>query len=146
MRIIRVTPPIKVDVRPDWGPDTVRSICELRDRGVKIRSLAEAKTQWICCLEADEGSPEAFLGPVLGMFPAWVAAQELASIKRRTRAGLERARQHGKTLGPPRKFTDDQVEAMRRMRDGGASLRRISADFECSASTVLRALRQDRVG
>ena len=40
--------------------DTVRSICELRDRGVKIRSLAEAETQWTCYLEADEGSPEAF--------------------------------------------------------------------------------------
>ena len=26
--------------------DIVRSICELRDRGVKIRSLAEAETQW----------------------------------------------------------------------------------------------------
>ena len=28
---------------------------------------------------------------------------------------------------------------MRRMREGGASLRRIANDFECSASTVLRA-------
>ena len=35
---------------------------------------------------------------------------------------------------------------MRRMREGGASLRRIAADFECSASTVLRVLRQGRVG
>ena len=26
--------------------DTVRSICALRDRGVKIRSLAEAEAQW----------------------------------------------------------------------------------------------------
>ena len=34
---------------------------------------------------------------------------------------------------------------MRRMRDGGASLRRIAADFECSASTVLRVLLRERV-
>ena len=126
--------------------DTVRSICELRDRGVKIRSLAESEAQWTRYLEADEGSPEAFFGQVLVMFAAWVADQELQSIKRRTREGLERARQQGKTLGPPRKLTDGQVEAMRRMRDGGASLRRIAADFECSASTVLRVLQRERVG
>ena len=123
--------------------DTVRSICSLRDRGVKIRSLAEAEAQWTKYLEADEESPEAFFGQVLTMFAAWVADQELQSIKRRTREGLERAREQGKILGPPRKFTDGQVETMRRMREGGASLRRIAADFECSASTVLRTLRQE---
>ena len=124
-------------------PDTIRSICELRDRGVKIRSLAEAEAQWTRYLEADDGSPEAFFGQVLVMFAAWVADQELASIKRRTREGLERARQQGKALGPPRKFGVSQVETMRRMREGGASLRRIASDFECSASTVLRVLQRE---
>ena len=124
-------------------PDTIRSICELRDRGVKIRSLAEAEAQWTRYLEADDGSPEAFFGQVLVMFAAWVADQELASIKRRTREGLERARQQGKALGPPRKFRVSQVETMRRMRAGGASLRRIASDFECSASTVLRVLQRE---
>ena len=42
--------------------DTVRSICALRDRGVKIRSLAEAEAQWTRYLEADEGSPRVFSG------------------------------------------------------------------------------------
>ena len=32
------------------------------------------------------------------------------------------------------------------MRDGGASLRRIASDFECSASTVLRVLQREKVG
>ena len=70
--------------------DTIRSICSLRDRGVKIRSLAKAEAQWTRYLEADEGSPESFFGQVLVMFAAWVADQELESIKRRTRDGLER--------------------------------------------------------
>ena len=121
--------------------DTVRSICSLRDRRVKIRSLAEA--QWTKYLEADEGSHEAFFGQALTMFAAWVADQELESIKRRTRDGLERARQQGKALGPPRKVGPGQLAAMRRMREGGASLRRIASDFECSPSTVLRALRRE---
>ena len=64
--------------------DTIRSICSLRDRGVKIRSLAEAEAQWTKYLEADEGSPESFFGQVLVMFAAWEADQELESIKRRT--------------------------------------------------------------
>ena len=57
--------------------------------------------------------------------------------------GWERARQQGKALGPPRKVGPGQLAAMRRMRDGGASLRRIAGDFECSPSTVLRAFRRD---
>ena len=127
-------------------PDTIRSICELRDRGVKIRSLAEAETQWTLYLKADDGSPKAFFGQVLTMFMAWVADQELESMKRRMREGLERARQQGKALGPPRKFRANQVRTMRRMRVGGASLGRTAADnFECSASTVLRVLQREGV-
>ena len=48
-----------------------------------------------------------------------MADQEIESIKRRTREGLERARQQGKTLGPPRKLKPGQLEAVRRMREGG---------------------------
>ena len=112
---------------------------------MKVRSLADAEKEWTRYLEADEGSPESFFGQVLIMFAAWVADQELESVKRRTRDGLERARRQGKTLGPPRKVGPGQVEAMRRMREGGASLRRIAGDFECSPSTVLRALRREGV-
>ena len=91
-------------------------------------------------LESDDGSPEAFFSQVLTMFAARVADQELESTKRRTRRGLELARQRGKDLGPPKKFRPNQVEEMRRMRQGGASLRRIASDFECSPSTVRRTL------
>ena len=126
--------------------NTVRSICDLRDRGVNIRSLAESEAQWTRYLEADEGSPEAFFGQVLVLFAAWVADQELASIKRRTREGLERARQQGKVLGPPRKINPNQAETIRRMRQEGASLRRIAEVFECSPSTVLRVLRRGGSG
>lgn len=66
-----------------------------------------------------DGIPEAFFGQVLTMFATWVADQELESTKRRTREGLERARQRGKDLGPSQEFRPTQVEAMRRMRQGG---------------------------
>ena len=41
-------------------------------------------------------------------------------IKRWTREEMERAREQGKVLGPPWKFTGGQVEEMRRMREEGA--------------------------
>jgi putative DNA-invertase from lambdoid prophage Rac len=123
--------------------DTVRSICDLRDRSVKIRSLAESEAQWTRYLEAEQGSPEVFFGQVLTMFAAWVADQERAAMQRRTREGLERARQQGKALGPPRKISANQAETMRRMREEGASLRRIAEVFECSPSTVLRVLKRE---
>ena len=125
--------------------DTVRSMVELRDRGVKIRSLAETEAQWTTYLEADEGSLEAFFGQVLTMFAAWVADQELASIKRRTRDGLERARRQGKVLGRPPSLRPQQVAAMRRMRQGGASYRQIAEAFQSSATTVRRVLQQEGV-
>ena len=87
-----------------------------------------------------DGIPEAFFGQVLTMFATWVADQELESTKRRTREGLERARQRGKDLGPSQEFRPTQVEAMRRMRQGRASFRRIAANYECSPSTVRRTL------
>ena len=124
-------------------PDTIRSICELRDRGVRIRALAQAEAQWTRYPEAQEGSPEVFFGQVLTMFAAWVADQELASIKRRTREGLERARQQGKTLGPPRKLKPGQLEAVRRMREGAPACGGSADAFKCSPSTILRALQRE---
>jgi DNA invertase Pin-like site-specific DNA recombinase len=96
-------------------------------------------------VEADEGNPEAFIGQVLMMFAAWVADQELEAIKRRTTDGLERARQRGKTLGRPRRIGDRQVAAMKRMREGGATHRQIAKAFQCSTSSVGRALQQEGV-
>ena len=87
--------------------------------GSRFVSLAEAEAQWTRYLEAEEGSPEAFFGQILTMFAAWVADQELESIKRRTRDGLERARQQGKALGTasegrPRAAGCDEADAGRR--------------------------------
>ena len=42
------------------------------------------------------------IGDILTTFMAWAAEQELQAVSRRTRAGLERARAEGKTLGPAR--------------------------------------------
>ena len=46
-------------------------------------------------LDADPDSPESFLGYTLAGFAAWVSDQELVSIRRRTKAGLEKAKADG---------------------------------------------------
>ena len=74
------------------------------------------------------------------MFAAWVADQEQESTKRRTTEGLERARQQGKALGPPRKLRPHQAKTVLKMREDGDSLRKIADEFDCPAHTVRRTL------
>ena len=81
--------------------DTMVNIHDLQRRGVRIRSLADNEQSWAQYLDADPESPESFLGYTLAGFAAWVSDQELVSIRRRTKAGLEKARADGKKLGLP---------------------------------------------
>ena len=81
--------------------DTMGNIHDLQRRGVRIRSLADNEQSWAQYLDADPDSPESFLGYTLAGFAAWVSDQELVSIRRRTKAGLEKAKADGKKLGLP---------------------------------------------
>ena len=81
--------------------DTVNAVRDLRVRGVKIKSLSAAEASWASCLAADPGTPEAFLADTLLSFMAWASEQELEATRRRTVAGLTKARAEGKILGPP---------------------------------------------
>ena len=83
--------------------DTMGNIHDLQRRGVRIRSLADNEQSWAQYLDADPESPESFLGYTLAGFAAWVSDQELVSIRRRTRAGLEKAKAAGKKLGARRR-------------------------------------------
>ena len=118
--------------------DTVTAVLDLRDRGVKIKSLSEDEAQWVSYLAADPDCPEAFLGHILLSFVAWSAQQEMASIRRRTVAGLAKARAEGATFGPPRKLTPDQIQMAARLRREHMSLRRIGKLFGVSGMTIDR--------
>ena len=78
-------------------------------------------------------------------FMTWAAQQELESIRTRTKAGLNRARAEGKTLGRPAKMTPYQVEVANRMRLLGKSWRQIGRELtemgvSVSGETVRRYL------
>ena len=126
--------------------DTVNAVRDLRTRQVRIRSLAQSEAGWVTYLFADSNTPEAVIGDILTTFMAWAAEQELQAVGRRTRAGLERAREAGKTLGPPRKIDEEQIEAMARLRGEGHSLRAIGKLFSVSGTTVHRKLQEAGYG
>ena len=122
--------------------DTVNAVRDLRTREVRIRSLAQSEATWVTYLAAEPDIAEAVIGDILTTFMAWAAEQELQAVSRRTKAGLERARAEGKTLGPPPRVDDDQVEDMARLRREGQSFRSIGRIFGVSRTTVQRRLQE----
>ena len=126
--------------------DTVNAVRDLRTREVRIRSLAQSEATWVTYLAAEPDTAEAVIGDILTTFMAWAAEQELQAVSRRTRAGLERARAEGKTLGPPSRVDDGQVEAMARLRREGQSFRSIGRVFGVSRTTVQRRLQEQEAG
>ena len=122
--------------------DTVNTVRDLRAREIKIRSMAQSEATWVTYLDADQDTPEAVIGDILTTFMAWAAEQEMQAVSRRTRAGLEKARAEGKTLGPPSRVDDDQVDAMARLRREGQSFRSIGKVFGVSRTTVQRRLQE----
>ena len=125
--------------------DTMGNIHDLQRRGVRIRSLADNEQSWAQYLDADPDSPESFLGYTLAGFAAWVSDQELVSIRRRTRAGLEKAKAKadGRKLGAPRRLSEEQEAAVIEMVASGVSQRRVARSFGVSPATVRRAVKRE---
>ena len=123
--------------------DTMGNIHDLQRRGVRIRSLADNEQSWAQYLDADPDSLESFLGYTLAGFAAWVSDQELVSIRRRTRAGLEKAKVDGKKLGAPRRLSEEQEAAVIEMVASGVSQRRVARSFGVSPATVRRAVKRE---
>ena len=124
--------------------DTIRAIVVLQERGVKIKSLADSEAQWTKYLEAEAGSPEAFIGQILLMFGAWVADRELESIRQRSIEGQNHARAKGQRIGRPPALSPAQVEVVRRQKAAGMTFPELSDVMEVSESTLKRALRGHR--
>ena len=109
--------------------DTMGNIHDLQRRGVRIRSLADNEQSWAQYLDADPDSPESFLGYTLAGFAAWVSDQELVFIRRRTKAGLEKAKAYGRKQGAPRRLSEEQETAVIEMVISGVSQRRVARSF-----------------
>lgn len=86
--------------------ETLTTISDLEDRGIMVWSLSPA--------EAFTRNEDKSIRQLLVTIIAWVAQRERENLVERTRAGLDRARAEGKTLGRPRKSIDwSRVQELR---------------------------------
>ena len=120
--------------------DVMSVIRELRERGIRIRSLASSEQTWTRYLDADPNTAEAMIGDVLATVFTWAAQQELEAIRRRTKAGMDRARAEGKHIGPPKILDQAGIAAAHRLHLGGVSKSEIAEARKVSRTTVRRAL------
>ncbi len=105
----------------------VEVLLKLDACGVRVVSVQEA---WL-----DSGGPVRDL--LISIF-SWVAEQERRRISERTKAGLERARRKGRTLGRPRRWID--IDRALALRASGMTIRRTAQKLGVGASTLHRAL------
>lgn len=109
----------------------IRTLGELTERGVIIRSLREG---------IDYSTPT---GRMVAAIFAALAEYEHTLINERAEAAREAARARGKQTGRPRVLTPDQVRQAQRLRDAGESIADIRATLGCARSTLYRALAED---
>ena len=88
----------------------------------------------------DSNSPEAFMGNVLASMAAYVVSQERQIISRRTRAGLDAAREKGVQLGRPRRLADEQLIAIRQDVEEGMPVAAVARKYGVPRSTLRSAL------
>jgi DNA invertase Pin-like site-specific DNA recombinase len=126
----------KFDVLLFWSLDrlsregaleTLQHLNRLTSYGVQWRSLTE---QYL-------DSTGMFRDAVISIL-AVVAKQERVRLSERTRAGLERARRQGKSLGRPRVRVD--AAQIRAMRERGLSWGAISREMGVARATCQRAV------
>ena len=121
--------------------DVMSVIRELRERGIRIRSLVSAEQTWTCYLDADPATPEAMIGDVLATVFTWAAQQELEANRRRTNAGMDRPRAEGKHIGRPSALSPAGVEFAHRLHRDEVPKVEIARALNLSRTTVRRALK-----
>lgn len=115
-------------------PHLISTVTSLEKRRIGLTSISES---------IDTSSP----GGVLVFHIMGALAQfERALISERTKAGIAAARADGKTIGRPKKLTQNQImQAEQKIRGKGSSLRAIAEEFGVSRTTLYRALRTEDV-
>ena len=113
------------------------------DPETQRQQLLANEQSWGQYLDADPDSLESFLGYTLAGFATWVSDQELLSIRRRTKAGLEKAMADGKKLGAPRRLSGEQEVAVIGLVASRVSQRCVARSFGVSPATVRRAVKRE---
>ncbi|MCX8202235.1 MAG: recombinase family protein [Candidatus Micrarchaeota archaeon] len=109
------------------GLKDIHYISDLNEWGVKFVSYQES------FLDTTTEMGELLL-PIF----AWIAKQEAKKISERTKAGLQRAKSEGKSLGRPKVEINGDI--ILKLRNEGKSLAEIAEELQCSKETVRRRL------
>ena len=104
----------------------LKTIQELHDRGINIRSLAEG-------LDTGDDSPTSRL--MLHMLLS-LAEWERDTIRDRIKAGVDRAEAEGRTGGRPPALSPEKVEAVRDFLGNGGTVSGAARIFGVSRPTV----------
>jgi DNA invertase Pin-like site-specific DNA recombinase len=105
-----------------------------------LQRLSSQGVEWFSYREEFLRSIGVFKEAVLAIL-ACIAEQERVRLSERVQAGLSRARAQGKVLGRPKAAV--RPERVRRLRQGGLSIRQIAAETGVSPMTVQRLLAAD---
>jgi DNA invertase Pin-like site-specific DNA recombinase len=109
--------------------DLINMLDELKQRGVKFRSLTE---------HIDTDTPT---GRAMWQMISLLAELERSLISERTRAGIKAAKRRGVKFGRKRKLTPQQLDHARALIEKGEHDRQDIADlFKVSRTTLYRAL------
>ena len=111
----------------------LQAVLDLDRCGVEVISVKES---WL-----DTGGPVRSL--LIAIF-GWVAEQERIRMGERTKAGMERARRKGVTIGRPRRSAD--VRRAQSLLDKGHSLREVARRLRVPPTTLHRALKRSERG
>ena len=109
--------------------ETINIIEEIEGLGVLVWSLSPN--------EAFTHSEDKNIRQLLLMVLSWVAQRERDNLVERTKLGLDRARDEGKTLGRPRADIDFAV--VEQMRAAGDNWEDIAQHFNVPVMTLYRA-------
>lgn len=105
---------------------------ELRDRGIKLRSLTEG---------LDTSTP---YGSFVLTILAGLAQMERDLIRERTKAGLAAAKARGAKPGQPVKMTPERQAKARELMAGGMNKTRTAQAINVSTTTLMKWLRAER--
>jgi DNA invertase Pin-like site-specific DNA recombinase len=108
--------------------DLITMLDDLKQRGVKFRSLTEA---------IDTDTPT---GRAMWQMIGVLAELERSLITERTRAGVKAAKRRGVKFGRKRKLTAQQIGHARRLIDAGERRAEVAALLNVDRTTLYRAL------
>lgn len=112
----------------------VRTVADLTERGIVLRSLRES---------IDTSTSVGNM--LVGIFGA-LAEYERNLINERAQSARDAASARGKHIGRPRALTDDQAAMARRMRQAGESVEDIRRALGVGRSTLYRLLADEPAG